>query len=104
MKDTLKQSGGVGLAAPQVGILRRVVVIDIGEGLQKAINAAVGEMLGQEVNVYIYSSSFDGEKAVVLGDVYESDGPDALGAYLHHCQLTLQYEPEKLLLSFSGQV
>ena len=31
MFDTLYESGGVGLAAPQVGILKRIVVIDIGE-------------------------------------------------------------------------
>ena len=30
MKETLIDSGGVGLAAPQVGILRRVVVVDVG--------------------------------------------------------------------------
>lgn len=68
--------------------------IDIGVDLQQQMNAAVGEMLEREVQVFVYTASFDGEKAVVLGDVYESDGPDALGAYLHHCQLTLQYEPE----------
>jgi len=33
MKDTMKKAEGVGLAAPQVGVLRRVVVIDVGEGL-----------------------------------------------------------------------
>ena len=31
MKETLIESGGVGLAAPQVGILRRVVLVDNGE-------------------------------------------------------------------------
>ena len=30
MRDTLIESGGVGLAAPQVGILRRVVLVDVG--------------------------------------------------------------------------
>ena len=32
MRDTLYDSGGVGLAAPQVGILKRIAVIDVGEG------------------------------------------------------------------------
>ena len=32
MIETLHKAEGVGLAAPQVGILRRVVVIDVGEG------------------------------------------------------------------------
>ena len=31
MADTLYQADGVGLAAPQVGILRRVVIIDVGD-------------------------------------------------------------------------
>ena len=32
MADTLEEANGVGLAAPQVGILRRVVIVDTGEG------------------------------------------------------------------------
>ena len=31
MQDTLIDSGGVGLAAPQIGILRRIVLVDVGE-------------------------------------------------------------------------
>ena len=31
MHETLEESGGVGLAAPQIGILRRVVLVDVGE-------------------------------------------------------------------------
>ncbi|MGN1050801.1 MAG: peptide deformylase, partial [Acutalibacteraceae bacterium] len=41
MAETLYDSGGVGLAAPQVGILRRVVVIDIGDGLIELINPEI---------------------------------------------------------------
>ena len=52
MADTLYESGGVGLAAPQVGILRRVVVIDIDEGLIELINPEIihteGEQTGSE--------------------------------------------------------
>ena len=33
MKDTVKREKGAGLAAPQVGILRRVVVVDVEEGV-----------------------------------------------------------------------
>ena len=32
MKDTVKKEQGAGLAAPQVGVLRRVVVVDVEEG------------------------------------------------------------------------
>ena len=52
MADTMYEANGVGLAAPQVGVLRRVVVIDIGEGLIELINPVIietaGEQLGEE--------------------------------------------------------
>lgn len=52
MADTMYKAEGVGLAAPQVGILRRVVVIDIGEGLIELVNpeiiATEGEQCGRE--------------------------------------------------------
>ena len=52
MKDTLIDSGGVGLAAPQVGILRRVVLVDTGEEILELINPTLvsteGEQLGAE--------------------------------------------------------
>ena len=38
MIETLHDANGVGLAAPQVGILRRVVVIDIGDGPMELVN------------------------------------------------------------------
>ena len=43
MADTLYQADGVGLAAPQVGILRRVVIINVGEGLLELINPEILE-------------------------------------------------------------
>lgn len=52
MTDTLVDSGGVGLAAPQVGILRRVVVVDTGEEILELINPSLirteGEQTGAE--------------------------------------------------------
>ena len=52
MFDTMYESGGVGLAAPQVGILKRIVVIDIGEGPILLINPEIleteGEQTGEE--------------------------------------------------------
>ena len=41
MIDTLYDSGGVGLAATQVGILKRIAVIDIGDGLIELINPEI---------------------------------------------------------------
>ena len=52
MRETLIDSGGVGLAAPQVGILRRVVLVDTGEEILELINptlvAVDGEQVGAE--------------------------------------------------------
>lgn len=41
MIETLHKAEGVGLAAPQVGILRRVVVIDVGEGPIELVNPKI---------------------------------------------------------------
>lgn len=46
MKDTMYDADGVGLAAPQVGILRRVCVIDIGDGLIELVNPVITEKSG----------------------------------------------------------
>lgn len=52
MLDTMYDANGVGLAAPQVGILKRIVVIDIGEGPIVLVNPEIletsGEQTGQE--------------------------------------------------------
>lgn len=50
MKDTLYAENGVGLAAPQIGVLRRVVVIDIGEGLIELINPVICYKKGEQIN------------------------------------------------------
>ena len=48
LKDTLLDSGGVGLAAPQVGILRRVVVVDTGEEMLELVNPELLETSGEQ--------------------------------------------------------
>ena len=48
MAETMKQAEGVGLAAPQVGVLRRVVVIDVGEGLIELINPEIISQSGEQ--------------------------------------------------------
>ena len=52
MAETMYKAEGVGLAAPQVGILRRVVVIDVGDGLIELVNPEIisreGEQAGPE--------------------------------------------------------
>ena len=49
MHETLEDSGGVGLAAPQVGILRRVVLVDNGEEVLELINPTLVETDGEQI-------------------------------------------------------
>ena len=49
MHETLVDSGGVGLAAPQVGILRRVVLVDTGEEVLELINPTLVETDGEQI-------------------------------------------------------
>lgn len=46
--ETLADSGGVGLAAPQVGVMRRVCVIDVGEGAIEFVNPVIVEAEGEQ--------------------------------------------------------
>ena len=52
MADTMYEADGVGLAAPQVGVLKRAVVIDVGEGKLELVNPEIvwseGEVIGAE--------------------------------------------------------
>lgn len=48
MLDTMYEADGVGLAAPQVGVLKRIVVIDIGDGPLVLINPKVVETSGSQ--------------------------------------------------------
>ena len=87
MKETLYESGGVGLAGVQVGVLRRVAVIDVGEGLIEFINPKIVEKKGLhkvvegclsfpdqygivERPVYVKAEYFDrfGKKHIVEGE------------------------------------
>ncbi|NLP43021.1 MAG: peptide deformylase [Peptococcaceae bacterium] len=49
MAETMYEANGVGLAAPQIGISKRIVVIDIGEGLIELINPIIVEKSGEEI-------------------------------------------------------
>ncbi|MCQ2559883.1 MAG: peptide deformylase [Clostridia bacterium] len=48
MADTMYANRGVGLAAPQVGISKRVIVVDIGEQLYEMINPVILESKGEQ--------------------------------------------------------
>ena len=48
MAETMYKANGVGLAAPQVGILRRAVVVDVGEGLLELVNPEIIKTKGSQ--------------------------------------------------------
>ncbi len=48
MKETMYLAEGVGLAAPQVGILRRVCIVDVGDGLIELVNPVIEAMEGEQ--------------------------------------------------------
>ena len=48
MRDTMYKAEGVGLAAPQVGLLRRYCVIDVGDGIIELVNPVIIEKSGSQ--------------------------------------------------------
>ena len=96
MIDTMYEANGVGLAAPQVGILKRIVVIDIGEGPIVMINPTIietsGEQTGEEgcLSVpnkagivtrpnYVKARAFDENM-----EEYEIEGTELLARAIQH--------------------
>lgn len=63
MAETMYKEEGCGLAAVQVGILKRVVVVDVGEGLLELINPEIMSQEGEQ-NEYEGCLSFPGESGV----------------------------------------
>ena len=49
MIETMYNADGIGLAAPQVGVLKRIVVLDIGEGVIEIINPEIIEVKGEQI-------------------------------------------------------
>ncbi len=97
MIETLIDSGGVGLAAPQVGILRRVVVVDAGDGeILELVNPEIVEESGEQTGVE-GCLSVPGQYGVVTrpnyvklqaqdreGDWYEYEGEELIARCFCH--------------------
>ena len=49
MAETMYQAEGVGLAAPQIGILRRICIVDVGEGLIELVNPVIEDHSGSQI-------------------------------------------------------
>ncbi len=99
MYETMKSRDGVGLAAPQVGILKRVVVIDIGEGKIELINPVIikeeGSQIGSEgcLSVPKVFGQVERPNAVTIkaqdrfGEEFEISGTELLArAFCHECE------------------
>ncbi len=64
MADTMYEADGCGLAAPQVGFLRRFCIVDVGDGIIELINPVITEQSGTQSGEE-GCLSFPGEYAVV---------------------------------------
>ena len=71
MQDTMYEAGGVGLAAPQVGILKRLVVIDVGEGTELLARAICHEL--DHLDGHMYVEKVEGELHDVVYDEDEEE-------------------------------
>ncbi len=96
MAETMYAADGAGLAAPQVGVLKRAVVIDVGEGLIELVNPEIVETEG-EVTVVEGCLSVPGRSGRVVrpekvkvrardraGEVIEISGEGMLAVCLCH--------------------
>ena len=96
MIDTMFEANGVGLAAPQVGILKRIVVIDIGDGLLELINPEIietsGEQIGEEGCLSVIGESGVVRRPNVVkvraynrkGQLFEIEGEELLARAFCH--------------------
>ena len=48
MAETMYKAEGVGLAAPQIGILRRYCIVDVGDGIIELVNPVIESMSGEQ--------------------------------------------------------
>lgn len=82
MADTMYAADGVGLAAPQIGQLKRMVVIDVGEGLMELINPVITKKEGSVVGGEGCLSVPDYEGEVERAEYVECEFTDRSGKRL----------------------
>ena len=80
MLDTMYEANGVGLAGPQVGVLKRIVVIDIGEGPVVMINPVIPGKAGTVTRPnYVKAHAFDENM-----EEYEIEGTELMARAICH--------------------
>lgn len=82
MAETMYKANGVGLAAPQVGILRRAVVVDVGEGLLELINPEIVKSKGSQRGIEGCLSCPDDWGYVVRPNEIVVKGQDRTGKFI----------------------
>ena len=82
MAETMYKANGVGLAAPQVGILRRVVVVDVGEGLLELVNPEIIKSKGSQRGIEGCLSCPDDWGYVVRPDEIIVKAQDRTGKFI----------------------
>ena len=96
MIETMNDADGVGLAAPQIGILRRICVIDVGDGPVELVNPVILDSSGEQGGIE-GCLSFPGESGYVVrpnrvkveaydrhGDLYEYEGEGLFARAVFH--------------------
>ncbi len=96
MIETMNDADGVGLAAPQVGILKRICVIDVGDGPIEMVNPVILDSSGEQGGIE-GCLSFPGESGYVVrpnrvkveacdrnGDLYEYEGEGLFARAVFH--------------------
>ena len=97
MKETMQHANGVGLAAPQVGVLRRIVVVDAGDEIVELVNPEIVSKSEEEQTGVEGCLSLPGEYGIVTrpmyvtvraqdrhGDWYEYDGEELVARCFCH--------------------
>ncbi|EPZ51557.1 MULTISPECIES: peptide deformylase [Alicyclobacillus] len=96
MAETMRHADGVGLAANQIGILKRLVVIDVGQGLIELVNPEIlerrGQQYGPEGCLSLPGISGKVERAQYVkiraqnrdGEPFELEGEDLLARCIQH--------------------
>lgn len=97
MKETMRNANGVGLAAPQVGVLRRLVVVDVGDEIVELVNPEIVSESEEQQTGVEGCLSLPGEYGVVTrpmyvtvraqdrnGDWYEYDGEELIARCFCH--------------------
>ena len=96
MGETMRDANGVGLAAPQVGILRRVVTVDLGDEILELVNPSLVETDGEQIGAE-GCLSVPGKYGLVkrpyyakvkaqdrFGDWFEVEGEELIGRCFCH--------------------